>query len=171
MTQEARGEAKVKGNLVPSIRQGVPPHVPRVRADPRDPPLADHDLERQLPLLLGDPDRSDLPPQPAMRVATNHRNNAGTTTKENANLEMLVLGIIHDREDHLQHRKKEDNSKNGRTEPGAPILMEPGALIHLRHAPQEESSPEYAVNGRNMAHANLDRKIANFNTLKTEKAS
>ena len=113
-TQEARGEAKVKGNLVPSIRQGVPPHVPRVRADPRDPPLADHDLERQLPLLLEGPDRSDPPPQPAMRAVTNRRNNAGITTKENANSEIPVPETIHDQEDRSLHRRRESSSKTGK---------------------------------------------------------
>ena len=166
-----RGEAKARGNRVLLIRQGVPLRAPRARADPKDPPLAGHGHEQRPPPLLGEQGRNDPLPQPATQAATNRLNNAGTTIKGNANLEMLVHGIIHDREDHSQHRKKEDNSKSGRTEPGAPIQTEPGAPIRPRHAPQEERFQEYAVNGRNMAHASLDRRIANSNTLNTEKAS
>ena len=103
----------MKGNLVLLIHRGVPPRVPRVRADPRDPPLADHDLERQLPLLLEDPHRSDPPPQPAMRAVTNQRNNAGPTTKENANSEIPVPETIHDREDRSLRRRRDRSSKNG----------------------------------------------------------
>ena len=158
MTQEVRGKAKVKGNLVPSTRQGVPPRVPRVRADPRDPPLADHDLERQLPLLLEEPRRSDPPPQPAMRAVTNQRNNAGPTTQENASSEIPVPETIHDREDRSLRRRRASNSKNGK--------VGPDALTRLHHAPQEENFPECADNGRNSASAKLEYKTANFSTLK-----
>ena len=163
MTQEIRGEAKVKGNLVPSTRQGVPPHVLRVRADPRDPPLADHDLERQLPLLLEEPDRSDPPPQQAMRVATNHRSNAGITTKGNANSEIPVPETIHDREDRSLHRRRESSSKNGKVVPDAPTRQ--------HHAPQEESFPECAANGRSSALARSAHRTANFSTPKIGEAS
>ena len=153
----------MKGNLVPSTRQGVPPHVLRVRADPRDPPLAAHDLERQPPLLLEEPDHSDPPPQPAMRAATNQRNNVGTTTKENANSEIPVPETIHDREDRSLHRRRESSSKTGKVGPDAPT--------RLHHAPQEESFPECAANGRSSASARLAHRTANFSTPKIGEVS
>ena len=112
--QKVRGKAKVKSDLDLQARRGAPPRVARVRADPRDPPLADHDLGQRLPLLLEGPDRSDPPPQPAMRVVINQRNNVGITTKENANSEIPVPKTIHDLKDRSLRRRRDRSSKNGK---------------------------------------------------------
>ena len=154
MTRKIRGKAKVKEDLGLQSRQDAPPRIRRVRADPRVPPLADHYLERQLPLLLEELRRSDPLLQPAMRAVTYQSNSAGIITKENANSEIPVPEITHDRKDHSLRRRRESNSKIGKVEPDAPT--------HLHHAPQEESSLECAANGRSTASARSAHRTAMF---------